>query len=121
LIVVHGMSAQPQYGTGADKRWAWSGGGVNVFIDALTNPVPPRRVNPFLRSYLPATHGGRIITRLGLRAATETVPCSTPAGSCAGTIESLVILDDTTVYDVFVGNSDPSVTSAVVDSFRLIN
>jgi hypothetical protein len=119
LIVVHGTVALGQYGTSVDKRWAWSGGGVYVFVDDLARSVPSRLVNPLLRRFLPNTHGGKIVTRFGFPAVTESVPCSSPAGTCAGTIGSLVVLDGSTLYDVFVHNSNPSVTSAVIDSFRL--
>ncbi len=110
---------QRQYGTGVATRRIWTGGDVAVWVDSLTDAVPERRIAPFLRSYLPTATAGRITTRFGLPAATESVPCSTPAGSCPGTISGMVVLDGDTLYDVFTHQDDRLTAQAIIDSFRL--
>jgi hypothetical protein len=106
--------------TGVREGWTWTGGKVLVWVDVLTNVPPPSRINPFLRSYLPTTHGGRIISRFGLRAATETVPCSTPAGTCPGTVATLVFLDRKTVFEVSTSGLQSSDARKILFGFRII-
>lgn len=110
---------QAQYGTAVEKAWIWTSHThhVHVAVDVLAEVPPPKRLNPFLRSYLPTTHGGRIVQRFGLPAATETVPCATPSGSCGGTVSALVVLDTRTLYFVLVGASQAS-DAEVISSFR---
>jgi len=110
---------ETQYGTAIARRTIWSGGNADVWVDQLATPVPPDRVDGFLRSYLPTSTGGRIVTRFGFLSAIESVPCSTPAGSCPGNIAELVILTGVTVYEVWVHNA-PSTDQAVISSFRLV-
>ena len=115
---------QPQYGVGVLTNTTYvSGDGppeMDVWIVTITNSVPPRRVDPFLRSYLATSHGGRIIKWFGLPAAEEFVPGCDPSGQCVGTVGNLVVLDGTTLY--FVLAHDNSVTAALeeVRSFRVI-
>jgi hypothetical protein len=109
-----------QYGTGIAHRTIWSGGNADVWVDQLTTPVPPDRLDGFLRSYLPTSAGGRIVTRFGFPAAIESVPCFTPVGSCPGNIAELVILTGATVYEVRVGSA-PSTDQAIISSFRLVS
>lgn len=110
---------QPQYGTGVATRRIWTGGQVTVWVDSLTSSVPARRIAPFLRSYLPTQNGGRITTRFGRPAATESVPCTTPAGACPGTISGFVVLKGDTIYDLFTHQGDASTARAIIESFRL--
>jgi len=91
-----------------------------VSIDTLTNAVPPRRVNPFLRSYLSTSHGGRIIKWFGLPAAEEFVPGCLPTGQCIGIIGNLVVLDGTTLYFVFTSQNTRTAAQAEVRSFRVV-
>jgi hypothetical protein len=115
---------QPQYGVGVLTNTTYvSGDGppeMDVWIVTLTNSVPPRRIDPFLRSYLATSHGGRIIKWFGLPAAEEFVPGCDPSGRCVGTVGNLVVLDGTTLF--FVLAHDNSVTAALeeVRSFRVI-
>jgi len=106
------------YGPAIARRTIWSGGNADVWVDQLTTAVPPARVDGLLRSYLPTSTGGRIVTRFGFPAAIESVPCFTPAGSCPGTIAELVVLTGATVYEVRAG-SDAATDQAVISSFRL--
>lgn len=117
-----------QYGTTLGPRFVWDDGfakpvQVSVFVDELTNAPPPSRRNPFLRSYLQTTHGGRIGRAFGLPAAVETTAC-TPGtgaqgtGTCKGTtISNLVVLDDLTLYDVNAVGPRATVR-AVIATFR---
>ena len=115
------VNVKSEYRTSVGKRWFWSGGGVLVIVDALNNVPPPKQINPFLRSYLPTSHGGRIISRLGFRAATEIVPCSTPAGSCPGTVATLVLLDHSTIYEVSSSGLSSSGAQKIMSTFRIVN
>lgn len=108
------------YGTSIAHRVIWSGGDAEVWIDELTTPVPADRVDGFLRSYLPTTHGGRIVTRSGFPAAIESVPCFTPAGSCPGNVAVLAVLAGTTLYEVHA-NLSASTDRAILASFRLVS
>jgi len=110
--------SDPQYGTSVAHRTIWSGGNADVWVDQLTTSVPPDRVEGFLRSYLPTSKGGRIVTRFGFPSAIESIPCFTPAGSCPGNIAALVVLAGTTVYEVHAF-SDASTDQAIISSFRL--
>jgi hypothetical protein len=115
-----GILVPEKYGGGTRSGWSWTSPGFNVFVDEFTKTVPSSRVNGFLRSYLPTSHGGRIITWRGFPAATESVPCSTPAGSCSGVISALVVFADKTVYDILVTTPTNSVAQKVFKTFRLI-
>jgi hypothetical protein len=108
------------YGTSVAHRVIWSGGDAEVWIDQLTTPVPAERIDGFLRSYLPTTHGGRIVTSSGFPAATESVPCFTPSGSCPGNIAVLAVLAGTTMYEVHT-SMEASTDRAVLASFRLVS
>ena len=119
VVAVTTLTDTP-YGPAIARRTIWSGGNADVLVDQLTTPVPPTRVDGLLRSYLPTSTGGRIVTRFGFPAAIESVPCFTPAGSCPGNIAELVILTGTTVYEVHVG-SDAATDQAIISSFRLVS
>ena len=106
-----------QYGTSIAHRTIWDGGNATVWVDQLTAPVAPGHVDGFLRSYLPTATGGRMVTRFGLPAAIESIPCFTPAGSCPGNIAELVILDHRTLYEVRATGA-PGTDAAVLASFR---
>jgi hypothetical protein len=117
---------QPQYGVGVKtvKVYTSGGGGpptLDVSVESLTNRVPSRRERPFLRSFLPTTHGGRIIKWDGLTAATEYVPGCDPSGRCVGEVGSLVVLDGTTVYDVLTQQGNLFSAKAEISTFRLIH
>jgi len=115
---------QAQYGVGVQTDTTYVSGGdgppeMNVSVESLTNTVPSRRVNPFLRSYLSTSHGGRIIKWFGLRAAEEFVPGCDPSGQCAGTIGNLVVLDGTTVYFVFTHQNSRAAAQDEIRTFRV--
>ena len=115
-----------QYGVGilATKVFTGRGKGtlsVDVSVSSLTNIVPSKRERPFLRSYLPTTHGGRIVHWHGLLVATEFVPGCDPSGQCVGTIGELVVLDGTTLYYIFTHQTDLVTAQAVIKSFRLVD
>jgi hypothetical protein len=117
---------QPQYGVGVKTVKIYTSGGsgpptLDVSVESLTNGVPNRREQPFLRSYLPTSHGGRIIKWDGLTAATAYVPGCDPSGKCVGEVGSLVVLDGTTVYDVFTQQSNLFTAKAEIKTFRLIH
>jgi hypothetical protein len=118
--VTGGFKVLPQYHTGFREIWNWTGGEVRVFVGALTQTPPPKQVRRFLRSFLPTTHGGRIVTRFGSLAATETVPCSTPSGSCPGTVGTLVMLDGTTIYEISEYGLSSSDAIRILHSFRIV-
>jgi hypothetical protein len=113
-----------QYGTSLTKRFIWGNGPtaavqVTVWVDVLTKRPPRKRTDPFIRSYLATTRGGRIVRDFGLPGAIQTVPCVPSTGrTCAGTtVSSLVVLDGTTLYDVFAYG--PRATDqAVLATFR---
>jgi hypothetical protein len=116
---------QAQYGVGVLSNTTYVSGGdgppeVDVWVETLTNVIPRKRVNPFLRSYLPTSHGGRIVTWFGLPAAEEFVPGCDPSGKCVGTVGSLVVLDGTTLYFVFTHQSDQFVAQQEIRTFRLV-
>jgi hypothetical protein len=115
---------QPQYGVGIEIDTTYATGigppEMDVSVDSLTNPVPPRRVNPFLRSYLATSHGGRIIKWYGLPAAEEFVPGCLPTGQCVGIIGNLVVLDGTTLYFVFTSQNSQTQAQEEVRSFRVV-
>ncbi len=115
-----GILVPAKYGAGTLSRWYWTSPGFTVFVDELSKTVPESRVNGFLRSYLPTSHGGRIITWRGFPAATESVPCSTPAGSCSGVISALVVFADDTIYDILMTTPTKSVAQEVFKTFQLI-
>ena len=93
---------------------------VDVWVESLTNSVPPRRIDPFLRSYLPTTHGGRIIKWFGFPAATEFVPGCDPSGQCVGIIGSLVVLDGKTIYNIFTHQNNLAAAQDEIRTFRLV-
>jgi hypothetical protein len=117
-IVTSGFNGWPQYGATIRTVWSWTGGSVDVFVYQLGHVPTDRRMNPFLRSFLPTTHGGRIISRFGYRGAIETVPCSTPAGSCPGTIGTLVLLVRSSVYEILENGWSPGESARILSSFR---
>src|SRR5664280_2774163 len=102
--VTGGFKVLPQYHTGFREIRNWTGG----------------QVRPFLRSFLPTSHGGRIVTRFGFLAATETVPCSTPSGSCPGTVGTLVMLNGTTIYEISEYGLSSSDAIRILHSFRIV-
>ena len=115
---------QPQYGVGVKTDTTYASGDgpseMDVSVDFLTNSVPLRRVNPFLRSYLATSHGGRIIKWFGLPAAEEFVPGCDPSGQCVGTVGNLVVLDGTTLYFVFTHQNSQTAAQEEVRSFRVV-
>ena len=116
---------QPQYGVGVLSNTTYVSGGdgppeMDVWVESLSNPVPPRRVNPFMRSYLATSHGGRIIKWFGLPAAEIFVPGCDPSGQCVGTVGNLVVLDGTTLFFVFTHQDSRSAALEEVNSFRVI-
>jgi hypothetical protein len=115
---------QPQYGVGVQTNTTYVSGGngpsaIIVWIVSLTNSVPPRRVDPFMRSYL-ANHGGRIVKWFGLPAAEEFAPGCNPSGQCVGTVGNLVVLDGTTLYFVFAHENSMTAAQEEVRSFRVV-
>ena len=48
---------QRQYGSGITTRVIYKAGLTDVFVNILSTSVPPNRVGPYLRSFLPTTHG----------------------------------------------------------------
>jgi hypothetical protein len=115
---------QRQYGVGIKTVTTYASGiGVpqmNVSVDLLTNTVPLRRVDPFLRSFLATSHGGRIIKWFGLPAAEEFVPGCDPSGQCVGIIGNLVVLDGVTLYFVFTSQNSQTASQEEVRSFRVV-
>jgi hypothetical protein len=116
---------QPQYGVGVKTNTTYASGGdglpeVVVWVETLTNAVPPRRISPFLRSDLPTSHGGRIIKWFGLPAAEEFVPGCDPSGRCVGTIGSLVVLNGTTMYNFFTHQDNQFAAQREIRTFRLV-
>jgi hypothetical protein len=123
---VNSGTRQPQYGVGVLSAKVFTSGGsgpptVDVSVEYLTNIVPSHRERPFLRSYLPTTHGGRIIRWHGHLAATAFVPGCDPSGNCVGTIGSLVVLDGTTLFNIFTHQMDLASAEAEIKSFRLVS
>jgi hypothetical protein len=115
---------QAQYGVGIQTTTNYVSGGdgppeVDVWVESLTNSVPSRQVNPFLRSYLSTSHGGRIIKWYGLPAAEEFVPGCDPSGQCVGTVGNLVVLDATNVYFVFTHQNSRAAAQDEIRTFRV--
>ena len=115
---------QAQYGVGVQTNTTYVSGGdgppeMDVWVESLTNSVPSRRVDPFLRSYL-TNHGGRIIKWFGLPAAEEFVPGCDPSGQCVGTVGNLVVLDQTTVYFVFTHQNSRATAQDEIRTFRVV-
>lgn len=116
---------QPHYGmgvlTGVDFT---SGSGepptVNVSVETLTNIVPARRVRAFLRSYLPTSHGGRIITWHGHEAAVAKVPGCNPSGQCDGDVGTLVVLDGIKLFSIWTSQISVELASAEFQTFRIV-
>ncbi len=113
-----------QYGVGVQSSTIYSSGTngpteMDVWIVSLTNSVPARRVDPFMRSYL-SNRGGRIIKWFGLPAAEEFTPGCDPSGQCTGTVGNLVVLDGTTLYFVFTHEYTRTAALEEVRSFRLV-
>lgn len=125
-VYIDSGTKQPQYGVGVKTSTTYVSGGsgpptVDVSIESLTNRVPDHRQQPFLRSYLPTSHGGRIIKWHGLMAATAFVPGCNPSGQCVGIIGSFVVLDGTTLYNIFTHQSNLLAAKAEISTFRLIH
>lgn len=111
---------QRQYGTGITTLVLYKAKLTDVSVNILSMSVPAKRVGPFLRNFLPTTHGGRVITWHNLPAATEFVPGCDPSSQCNGIIGSLVVLDGRTIYDLFTTQSDAAKAHSVINSFRLL-
>ena len=111
---------QRQYGTGITTRVLYKAKLTDVSVNILSTSVPAKRVGPYLRSFLPTTHGGRVIKWHNLPAATEFVAGCDPSGQCSGIIGSLVVLDGKTIYDLFTTQSDTAKAHSVINSFRLL-
>jgi hypothetical protein len=103
----------------ADGNQLWGGGGVIVRVMILEKPVDAAKVGSFLRGYLSSSHGGRLVTRFGLPAATGIWPCFSPAPGCRGFDGDLDVLDGLTVYDVHTSGLDWPTTQAALDSLRI--
>ncbi len=116
---------QPQYGVGIRSVTIYANGigsnEVSISVDRLTNIVPIRRVDPFLRSFLATSHGGRIIKWFGLPAAEEFVPGCNPSGQCVGYVGNLVVLKGTTLYFVFTSESSRTLAQDEVRTFRVVS
>lgn len=97
----------------------WGGGDVIVRVVVLEQPVDANKIGSYLRGYLSSAHGGRLITRFGLPAATGIWPCFSPAPACSGFDGDLEVLDGLTVYDVHTSGLDRTTTQAALDSFRI--
>lgn len=116
----------PQYGVGVlVNRTYVSGNGtsleVRVSVEALTNPVPERRLRPFLRSYLPSTHGGRIVRWQGHTAAIGFLaPGCYPGGPCFGEEGNLVVIDGTTLFNVSTEQTNLASAEASLTSFHMV-
>jgi hypothetical protein len=123
-IYVDSGKRQPQYGVGARTDVEYSSGSgapptVNVSVETLTNIVPPRRARAFLRSFLPSTHGGRIIERQGHLAAIEVVPGCNPSGQCVGDVGTLAVLDGVTLFTVWTAQPSVEAAKAELQTFAL--
>jgi hypothetical protein len=115
---------QPQYGVGVLGTLTYTSGSgspptVNVSVETLTNIVPARRVRPFLRSFLPTTHGGRIITWQGHRAAIAIVPGCNPSGQCVGDVGTLAVLDGVRVFSIWTSQVSDGAANTELQTFRL--
>lgn len=112
---------QRQYGTGVTSRSIYRTKQTLVSVDILSTSVPAKRVGPYLRSFLPTTHGGRVFRWHNLPAATEFTPGCDPSGQCNGIVGSLVVLDGKSIYDLFTSQSDAVKAHSVINSFRLLS
>jgi hypothetical protein len=117
---------QAQYGVGVESNTTYVSGGdgppeVNVWVETLTNKVPSRRLNPFLRSYLPTPRGGRIIRWFGLPAAEQFAPGCNPSGQCVGTVGCLVVLDGTSIFFVFTHQNNEIAAQQEIRTFRIVH
>lgn len=112
--------APTKNGPGIHTFSRWTSRNVDAFVYELADAVPRTRVNPVLRSFLPPSQGAHMITWRGFPAATDAVPCSTQAGLCTGVVYALVVLKDSTIYEIMVNAPTNSVTQAVFNSFRFI-
>jgi hypothetical protein len=101
-------------------RTRYRRGETFVDVNELSTGVSTQHVGPYLRSLLPTIRGGRLITWRGLPAATVFTACFTPSGPCSGTVGSLIVLNGTTIYDIFTTQSTPALAHSVVNSFRLV-
>jgi len=116
----------PQYGVGVLTTTTYSAGDgepptVNVSVETLTNVVPPRRARGFLRSYLPTTHGGRIVMWRKHLAAVAIVPGCNPSGHCVGDVGTFVVLVGTTLFEVWTSQSSASTADSEFTTFRLLS
>ena len=102
------------------SSWYWESPKEDAFVYELTNRVRPSRIAFILSGFLPTLTGGRVITWHHLPAATESVPCSTPAGSCSGIVSALVVLDGRTIFDILVIAPTKAVSRLVINSFQLV-
>jgi hypothetical protein len=62
-----------------------------------------------------------MITWRGFPAATNSVPCLTQADSCRGVVNVLVVLKDSTIFEVMVNAPTIELSDAVFNSFRFIS
>jgi hypothetical protein len=113
--------ASTRNGPGIELFSYWGSRNVDALVYELADAVPRTRVNPVLRSFLPMSRGARMTTWRGFPAATDSVPCSTQAVSCRGVVNVLVVLKDSTIYEVMVNAPTNFVSAAVFNSFRLIS
>jgi hypothetical protein len=116
---------QPQYGVGVLAGVDYTSGGgppptVNVSVETLTNIVPTRRARAFLRSYLPTTHGGRIVAWQGHLAAEAIVPGCNPSGQCDGDVGTLVVLDGVRLFNVWTSQVNVGAAAAELQTFHLV-
>jgi hypothetical protein len=116
---------QPQYGVGVLASLDYTSGTgnpptVNVSVETLTNVVPPRRARAFLRSYLPTTHGGRIITWQGHQAAIAVVPGCNPSGQCVGDVGTLVVLNGLRLFSIWTSEASVGTANSELQTFRLV-
>lgn len=119
-VVSHRFNGWPQFNESVRRGWHWYGGNVNVWLFELPHQPSASNVKPFLLWFLPLAHGGRIVRRSGRPAAIETVPCSTPAGSCSGTVGTLVVLDHSWIYEISETGWASTDAAAILNSFRLV-
>lgn len=110
---------QTQYGAGVATMIRYRRGETFVDVNELSNNILTRHIGPYLRSFLPSPRGGRSTTWHDLPAATEFIACSNPSGPCAGNIGSLIVLDGTTIYDIFTTQRTTVLAQSVVYTFRL--
>jgi hypothetical protein len=116
----------PQYGVGVlfDRTYISgrsTSNEVNVSVETLTNLVPKARLRPFLRSYLPSTHGGRIVRWDGHIAAIGFLaPGCYPGGEgCFGEEATLVVIDGTTLFNVSTEQANLASAVGSLSSFHI--